>query len=179
MQSPRQQPANRAQSASVHEDDVLRSLRRIIRAVDLYSRRLLSQCGLSSPQLICLRQLAAHGPMPSGRLASQVNLSPATLSGIVDRLELRGLIKRTRQAEDKRRVVVELTPEGAELTGGAPSPLQDSFLQEFRALPAAQQEEISRVLRKLVSMMAAEDLDAAPLLTAGAVDDGTSAARKP
>jgi DNA-binding MarR family transcriptional regulator len=157
--------------ASDHEDDVLRSLRRIIRAVDLYSRRLLAEHGLSSPQLICLRQLAAQGPLTSGQLAAQVNLSPATLSGILDRLEARGLIKRARQAQDKRRVVVEISPEGAALAAKAPSSLQDNFLRELRALAPAEQAEISRVLRKLVSMMAAEQLDAAPMLAAGPVGD--------
>lgn len=154
-----------------HEDEVLRSLRRIIRAVDLYSRRLLARYGLSSPQLICLRQLAKEGSMPAGRLAEAMNLSPATVSGILDRLEARGLVRRTRQEADKRRVVVELSTAGAALVASAPSPLQEGFVHEFRALPPEEQADISRVLRKLVTMMAAEQIDAAPLLAAGSVSD--------
>ena len=39
-----------------YQEDILRSLRRIMRAVDLYSRRLVTDHGLSGPQLLCLRQ---------------------------------------------------------------------------------------------------------------------------
>jgi DNA-binding MarR family transcriptional regulator len=135
------------------EDEVLSALKRIIRAVDLHSRHLLARHGLSSPQLICLRELARGGSMLAGQLANRVNLSPATLSGIVDRLEARGLIRRVRQQDDKRRVMVELSEEGRALLMHAPSPLQRGFLQEFRALSANQQAEIARVLRKLGRMM--------------------------
>jgi DNA-binding MarR family transcriptional regulator len=139
-----------------YEDEVLGALKRIIRAVDLHSRRLLVRHGLSTPQLICLRELAKGGPVLTGRLADQVNLSPATLSGILDRLEVRGFVHRIRQRDDKRRVMVELSPEGADLLAHAPSPMQDGFLHAFRALPESQQADISRVLNKMVRMMAAE-----------------------
>lgn len=147
-----------------YEDEVLRSLRRIIRAVDLYSRRLISEHGLSGPQLLCLRQLDARGALPTGRLAEAMSLSAATVCGILDRLEARGLLTRERQAEDKRRVVVDLSPAGRALVRGAPPPLQESFLSKLRGLPLGQQAQINRTLKKLVEMMAAEDLDAAPIL---------------
>lgn len=140
------------------EDEVLSLLKRIIRAVDLHSRHLLARHGLSSPQLICLRELAKGGPMLSGQLAGRVSLSPATLSGIVDRLEARGLIRRIRQQDDKRRVMLELSEEGRALLMHAPSPLQDGFLKEFRSLSANQQAEIARVLNKLGRMMESREL---------------------
>ena len=149
------------------EEDVLKNLRRVIRAVDLYSRKLVSQTGLSSPQLICLRQLARDGGMPLGQLANAVNLSPATVCGILDRLETRGFVFRERQTDDKRRVVVDLTPEGHRAVKDSPPALHDSFLFKFRNLSQAQQQQIDRTLRKLVSMMAADELDAAPILVPG------------
>jgi DNA-binding MarR family transcriptional regulator len=150
-----------------YEDEVLRSLRRIIRAVDLYSRKLISEHGLSGPQLLCLRQLDARGPLPTGRLADAMSLSAATVCGILDRLEARGLVTRERQADDKRRVLVALTAAGAKLVAQAPSSLQDSFVFKLRALPLGEQAQVNRTLKKLVSMMSAEDLDAAPMLLAG------------
>lgn len=150
-----------------YEDEILRSLRRIIRAVDLYSHKLMSRHGLSGPQLLCLRQLSRSGPVSSGALAEAMSLSPATVSGILDRLEARELLQRERQVEDKRKVVVGLTEEGRALAAQAPPPLQDSFVLKLRALPDEEQAEICRNLKKLVAMMAAGDLDAAPLLAAG------------
>lgn len=151
---------------STYEEEVLRSLRRIIRAVDLYSRRLMSRHGLSGPQLLCLKQLEQQALL-SGVLAKRMSLSPATVTGILDRLEVRGLVARERQVNDKRTVVVRLTPAGRKLLRQAPPPLQESFLVKLRALPERQQAEIAATLRRLVAMMAAEEIDAAPLLASG------------
>lgn len=157
----------RLSGMSDDEEEVLRNLRRLIRAVDLYSRRLVNETGLSGPQLICLRQLARDGAMQSGRLAEAVNLSAATVSGILDRLEARGLVSRERQLDDKRRVLVDLTPEGQGAIHDAPPAMHDSFLFKYRNLPESQRLQITRTLRKLVSMMSAGELDAAPILVPG------------
>lgn len=149
------------------EEEVLKSLRRIIRAVDLYSRKLVIQTGLSSPQVICLRQLASYGPMQTSHLAEAVNLSSATVCGILNRLEQRGLVIRERQAEDRRRVLVSLSEAGQDTVDNAPPALHDTFLFKFRALSVRQQDNIHRTLTKIVSMMAADDLDAAPILVPG------------
>jgi DNA-binding MarR family transcriptional regulator len=127
------------------------------------------QHGLSGPQLLCLRQLRAQGELLSGALAKGMSLSPATVTGILDRLEARGLVARERQVEDKRTVVVRLTDGGRALIEQAPPPLQDSFVRKLRALPERRQAEISRTLKTLVSIMSAEGIEAAPLLTGEAV----------
>jgi DNA-binding MarR family transcriptional regulator len=157
----------RSSSMSDAEEEVLKNLRRVIRAVDLYSRRLVNQTGLSSPQLICLRQLATHGAMQSGHLAAAVNLSAPTVCGILDRLESRGLVSRQRQRDDKRCVLVDLTPEGHHAVANAPPIMHDSFLFMYRTLPESQRAQINLTLKQLVSMMSADDLDAAPILVPG------------
>jgi len=146
-------------------DDILRSLRRIMRAVDLYSRRLVTQHGLSSPQLICLAQLNANGSMMTGQLAASMSLSPATLCGILDRLEVRGLVTRERQIDDKRRVLVRLTRSGMRAVRSAPPPLENGFLERLNALPLRKQAEIKEALDQLVGLMSVSEIDAAPLLT--------------
>lgn len=149
------------------EEEVLISLRRIIRAVDLYSRKLVTQTGLSGPQLICLRQLATRGPMQINHLADAVNLSSATVCGILNRLEQRGLIIRERQLDDRRCVLVSLSAAAKDTVDDAPPALHDSFLFKLRALSARQQEGINKTLAKIVAMMAADELDAAPILVPG------------
>lgn len=159
--------SNGAPDASATEEDVLRSLRRIIRAVDLYSRKLMTQTGLSGPQVICLRQLAIAGPMQTSHLAAAVNLSPATVCGILNRLEQRGLVVRERQADDRRRVVVSLSEAGQDTVDNSPPALHDSFLFKLRALPPEKQQSIHQTLAHIVRMMSADDLDAAPILVPG------------
>jgi len=156
-------------SISDSEEAVLKSLRRIIRAVDLYSRKLVTETGLSGPQLICLRQLAADGSMQTNHLADAVNLSPATVCGILNRLEQRGLVVRERQQDDRRRVLVSLSEAGQDTVNCAPPALHDSFLFRFRALPIKERQAIQRTLTKLVAMMAADELDAAPILVPGEI----------
>ncbi len=59
-------------------EDVLIALRQIIRATDLYSRKLSKVSGLTSPQLLIMQAIAAHGEMTMGDLANEVSLSQAT-----------------------------------------------------------------------------------------------------
>lgn len=162
---------------SAYDESILRALRRIIRAVDLYSRQLSIRHSLTGPQLVCLRQLVQHGSMTPGRLAREVSLSPATISGILDRLERRGYITRNRRPEDKRQVLVSVTGRGRELTGQTPPPLHERFTRRLAELPEARQAEIHRVLGEVVAMMEADDIEAAPLLASWPVDaEGRDAA---
>src|SRR5262249_7120636 len=52
-----------------------------------------------------------EGPMTAGRLAERARLSPGATTALLDRLETRGLARRTRDTKDRRRVLVEVTPE--------------------------------------------------------------------
>lgn len=149
---------------------MLRSLRRIIQAVDLYSRKLVSQHGLTGPQLVCLREIRRQGPINPGSLARSVSLTPPTVSGILDRLEARGLLTRQRRSRDKRQVLVQLTTEGERVLELAPLPLQELFTRRLGELPAGRRAGIARALRQVVELMEAEDIDAAPLLARGAAN---------
>lgn len=151
------------------EESILRSLRRITRAIDLHSRQLAKEYKLTAPQLICLRFLASNGTTMPSTLAKEVSLSQATVTGILDRLETRGLVTRQRDTADKRRVIVGLTRAAWELVRSAPLPLQQRFSARLQNLPVSEQERIVAVLEEIVEMMEAEDIDASPLLAAGPV----------
>ena len=143
---------------------VVTSIRRIMRAIDLYSRQLAKNYQLTGPQLILLKEIKRLGEAPIGELAKNVNLSNATITGIVDRLEKRGLAKRNRNGKDRRQVNVQVTSEGLAILEKAPSPLQERFLKELEGLGLAERQVILDSLEKIARMMNAEDLDASPLL---------------
>lgn len=149
------------------DEAILTSLRRITRAVDIYSRQLASQHRLTGPQLVCLNLLRKQDELTSGHLAKAATLSAGTVTGILDRLEQRGYIVRTRSVSDKRQVKVRLTPAGRAAVENAPAPLQDRLKKSLAALTPRQQQEILDVLDRVVSMMGAADVDAAPLLATG------------
>jgi DNA-binding MarR family transcriptional regulator len=150
-----------------YDENILRSLRKITRAIDIYSRQLASKHGLTGPQLVCLRAMKRRGPITLGELAREVELSQATVTGIIDRLSSQELVQRERNTDDRRRVTVHLTPAGETIIAKAPSPLQERFREELSLLPDTEQAQIEAVLVRVVKMMDAEHIDAAPLLTTG------------
>ncbi|PKM22611.1 MAG: MarR family transcriptional regulator [Gammaproteobacteria bacterium HGW-Gammaproteobacteria-14] len=153
-------------------DDVLIALRRIIRATDLYSRRLSREAGLTAPQLLILQAIAVSDELTMGDIANEVSLSQATVTTILDRLEGRGLVTRERGSSDKRRVYARLTDAGRALIQDAPEPLQETFVRRFSALEGWEQSQIISAVERIASMMDAGHLDASPVLDVGAIDRG-------
>jgi DNA-binding MarR family transcriptional regulator len=68
---------------------------------------------LSLVHLMVLNLLEAEGPQSMGRLAEALDVSVASATGIVDRMERRGLVERERGEVDRRLILVSLTPVGA------------------------------------------------------------------
>jgi DNA-binding MarR family transcriptional regulator len=153
-------------------DDVLIALRRIIRATDLYSRRLSRESGLTAPQLLILQAISTHGEITMGDIAAEVSLSQATVTTILDRLEARKLVVRERGLTDKRRVYAHMTDAGLALLTDAPEPLQETFVRRFSALKDWEQSQIISSVERVANMMDAGDIDASPVLDVGAIDRG-------
>ena len=149
-------------------DQVIIALRRVIRAVDLHSRTLVESHGLTGPQALILKALQ-NGSLSAGELATHVSLSQGTVTDILNRLEQRGLIKRTRDTEDRRRVFVEATDAGLNVLRQSPPLLQESFVQRFNNLQKWEQTQLLASLQRVAAMMDAEDIDASPILSSGSV----------
>lgn len=150
------------------EDLIVAAIRRLMRAVDLHSRRLVEEYGLTGPQLATLQEAARTGPLAASALARAVHLSGATMTGILSRLEKLGFVERARGESDRRTVMVSVTPSGRRLLARAPSLLQDRFREELSRLETWEQMMMLANLQRIASMMDAEELDAAPHLVADA-----------
>jgi DNA-binding MarR family transcriptional regulator len=146
-------------------DEVLISLRRVTRAIDLHSKHLMKTAGLTAPQMLILQTLRDQGDAIISDVANQISLSQATVTSILDRLEMR---ERSRQ--DKRKVFACLTEAGNDLIRNAPMPLQDYFIRQFSDLQDWEQTQIISALQRVAHMMDAQHIDAAPLLDVGAID---------
>ena len=152
------------------EEQVIAALRQITRAIDLHSRLLLQQNGLTIPQLTALRAIKKLQPVTVGGIAKEIHLGSATVTGILDRLQNRGLVSRARGDFDRRSVVVQLTDEGVKLIDEAPSLLQDKFHRELEKLQQWEQTSILATLQRIACMMDAEHIEAAPVLVPGAMN---------
>lgn len=143
---------------------VLTALRRIIRAVDIHSRKLNTNFNLTAPQMICLYNLVKSGETTQSELSKQVSIGISTVNGIIDRLEKKGLVIRQRDTDDRRKVLVSVTDSGREVTVSAPSLLQDRLSDSLRSLSKLEQAAIALSLERVVELMEAEHLDASPNL---------------
>lgn len=152
--------------------EILRSIRRILRKVSEHSRRLSRQSGLTVPQLLCLRAIGEIDGNQEATVASisqAVQLSPPTVSRILDRLEDAGYIVRERRSGDRRKVCLSLTPAGEELIQRQPAPLHEEFLARLASLQHDERALLRRSLEQIVELMEAADIDAAPILAPGDV----------
>ena len=158
---------------------VLSALRRIIRAIDLHSRSLVHEYGLTGPQLVVLKQLLSEAPCTVGELAKAVNLSQATVTGILDRLERKGMVLRVRSTDDRRKVMISPTDGARQALAGAPPLLQEHFIEAFGSLPEWEQHQILWSLQRLVTLMEASDVEAGPILSIGPLTDPGDGADPP
>lgn len=149
---------------------ILRSMRRIIRSVDLYSKQLASGSGVTAPQLICLLAIVEHGQLTATEISREIHLSPSTIVGILDRLEEKALVRRDRDREDRRVVTVTATEGGKRLATEAPSPLQKTLADSLNALPELEQATIALSLERIVALMEAQHLDSSPILETGPIN---------
>jgi DNA-binding MarR family transcriptional regulator len=152
-------------------DNVLISLRRIIQAIDLHSRQLARQHGITTPQLIILKQIQGQEAMTVSEIARQVSLKQATVTDILNRLERNGLVLREKGTNDRRQVLVKETDIGKKLLKTAPSPLQETFLEKFEDLENWKQNMILASLQLVGTMMADDGISAAPILSTGLLSD--------
>lgn len=151
-------------------DQVLISLRQIIRSIDLHSKHLVKQFGLTGPQLIVLQEAALADQITASELAKASSLSQATVTGILDRLEKRGLILRQRSQSDRRRIHVTITAAGESLLESAPPPMQESFIEQFECLQDWEQHMILSSLKRVVALTNARKIAAAPILATGPIE---------
>ena len=145
--------------ASRYEESILRSLRRVTRAIDLHSKQLAKHYELTGPQLICLREILRREAATPSEIARAVSLSQGTVTGILDRLEKRGFVTRRKSTEDKRRVHIRATRRGRALVERAPSPLHESFSNRLSALHEGEQAMIDWILRRVVALFGADDAE--------------------
>jgi DNA-binding MarR family transcriptional regulator len=148
-------------------DEILIALRRIMRAADINSQRLVRESGLTTPQLLVMQAIEKEGNPSIGTLARHIAVSQATVTRIIDRLERARLVSREKASRDKRVVNITLTDAGKAKLAAAPAPLQASFLREYRKLDDWERHMLRSSLLRIAKMMDAEDLAAAAILETG------------
>jgi len=141
--------------------ELLVALDRAMRLVSaqsvLFSQAVAARLGMSSTDIESLDLLRLHGPMPAGRLAELTGLTTGAITGLVDRLERAGYVRRAPDPDDRRRVIVEPI---AERVADA-APIYEPMAQAFQELCARYgDDELALVLDFLIraSTVASEQI---------------------
>ncbi len=150
-------------------EEILISLRRVIRAIDQHSRHLVQSHGLTGPQALMLTEIMREEKITGSELAKRVSLSQATVTDVVKRLEARGLLEKVRDNVDKRKIYLSATEEARQILQNSVPLLQESFANRLSELRDWEQLQLLSSLQRIAEMMNAHHLDAAPLLTSGPI----------
>lgn len=111
-----------------------RSMRRIAHAMEVHSRRIDREMGLTLPQLAVLSCIGNLGEVTNRAIAREASLSPPTVVGILDKLEAKGMIERQRSRADRRIVHARMTEAGRRAVMNAPAPAGEEFRRRFLGL---------------------------------------------
>ena len=147
--------------------DILIKLRKIVRSVNLESKRVEKEQGISIPQLLCLQFLAEQEDYRTNaaKLKTFLNLNASTVSGILKRLEKKGLVAKLPKASDKRVTLVSLTASGMELIKSAPITFQEKLSKKLQALSPEKLKTIVDGIDILTNIMEVDAIDASPIIT--------------
>lgn len=114
---------------------------------ELFDSTVVDLAGINRTDWRCLDILGTRGPMTAGQLAAAVRLTTGAVTGVLDRLEAAGLVRRIRDTDDRRRVIVEVTDEVARRGAPVYGPLIADAEAAHAVFDADQLELITRFIR--------------------------------
>jgi DNA-binding MarR family transcriptional regulator len=151
------EPARTA--ADPRTDTILADFRATLAELKCVGSERLLRHGISMTQLHILHMLERHGQMPMSRLADVLDVSVSNATGLVDRMEERGLVARTRVPEDRRVVLVEISPAGLSMLGDAESLRDDVMRRVLARIDPAHMADIACAMADLRTAVEAEVTD--------------------
>jgi len=147
--------------------EILIKIRRIVRSIDIESKKIQKEYGVSIPQVLCLSFLheSASYQATQGEIRKFLNLNSSTVSGIINRLEKKGLLARLPKSGDKRVVNIALTSAGDKLLSAIPSLLHEQLSEKLQKLNEPDLAKVEDSLEILVQLLEIEQVEASPLIT--------------
>ena len=132
--------------------DIVKSIRRLVRAEYLDSQKMSKQYGLTGPQSLVLRLLIKKGALSSADLSRRMYVSPSNITGIIDRLEKKGLVERTRKQGDRRVALITLTKSGQKLGKILPDPIEKKFINQLADLEPKHLQVVAMTMNQILRL---------------------------
>ena len=139
--------------------EIIFLIRKLIHGAELYTKELNKKYSITAAQLNCLLALYENGPLPPSRIAKHMMVNSSTVTGVIDRLEQKGLVTRQRNSPDRRIINIQLTPGGKKMAEVAPPPIQQRVVDGLQKLSSKELDQIILSLTKLTRMLDLQDLE--------------------
>jgi len=123
-----------------------------VHALDVRSKRMMTTIGVTGPQRLVIRLVGQKPGQTASEIATMLGKHPSTLTGVLARLEERGLLLRESDPEDRRRARFKLTAAGKKIDGHRKGTVEAATR---RALGRVSPEDIEKTLG-LVSVLVEE-----------------------
>jgi DNA-binding MarR family transcriptional regulator len=135
--------------------------------MNLESKKIQKEHGVSIPQVLCLNYLNNCTDYQSTHkeIRNYLNLNSSTVTGIIDRLEKKGLVARLPKKEDKRTTYIALTSLGAKLLDKIPALLHERLSIKLEKLPENKINELNQSLDILIHYLDITEIEASPMIT--------------
>ncbi len=133
--------------------DIVESIRRLVRAEYLDSQKMSKQFGLTGPQSLVLRLLIKKGALSSADLSRQMYVTPSNITGIIDRLEKKGLVERIRQQGDRRVALITLTQSGQKLGKTIPDPIEKKIVNQLSDLEPEHLQILAMAMNQILNLI--------------------------
>jgi len=143
---------------TIRTKEIIYAIRRLMQAGEHYTKELNKIYNVSAAQINCLIALQENGPLSPSQIAKHVMVNSSTVTGIIDRLEKKDLVKRLRISPDRRVITVELTKSGRLLAENAPPPIQQKIIDGLNRLAPTEIDEMANTLKRLTDMLDVQDL---------------------
>ena len=138
-------------------DPVMEFLR-LIWALDhnmhVTSKRMAGRHGITGPQRLVVRLIGQQPEVSGGELAHALHVHKSTITGIVQRLEGRGLVRRATDAADARRIRLTLTAAGRKVSGPLPGTVEAAVRRTLAASDSKTIDAARRVIERLAQELA-------------------------
>lgn len=146
---------------------ILVKIRKIVRSINLESKKIQKEYGVSIPQVLCLSYLKnSEGFQASQKeIRKFLNLNSSTINGIIHRLEKKGYLARLPKSGDRRVVNIALTTSGDQLLERLPPLLHDQLSSRLGQMEHQELEAIRKSLDTLIYLLDIESLEASPVIT--------------
>jgi DNA-binding MarR family transcriptional regulator len=151
------------QSGANDRAAALTALRGLIGSLTQSARSIESHTGITNAQLFLLRQFTTAKPLSVNELAERVHARQNTVSSVVGRLTVAGLVEKVRSSTDGRRAALSLTPKGRRLLKRAPASPVEVLIAALETLSSRDARQLAGGLQALVTNLNL-DVDAAPML---------------